>query len=72
MYLVFAGANYYPAGGWADFKSSHSSLDDAKCSIEVRGHESNGVFAGPYYIAGEHCEWYQIVNARTLKIVEEA
>lgn len=29
-YLVFAGDDYYPGGGWQDFKGAYLFLDDAK------------------------------------------
>ena len=28
-FLLFAGDNYYPTGGWRDFYSAHDTLDDA-------------------------------------------
>jgi hypothetical protein len=28
-YVVFAGSNFYPRGGWDDFQSSHDSLEEA-------------------------------------------
>ena len=34
-YLLFAGTNYYPAGGWKDFRDSYDSLAEAmKCGEE--------------------------------------
>lgn len=70
MFIVFAGDHYYPLGGWSDFNSRHTSLDDAKCSIEVIGGR-NPYDGGKFKIDGKHYDWYQIVNARTLKVVEE-
>lgn len=35
-YLVFAGYEYYPRGGWGDFVGSFDDLDEAKaCSPET-------------------------------------
>lgn len=28
-YLLFCGDNYYPNGGWADFKKDFDTLEDA-------------------------------------------
>jgi hypothetical protein len=28
-YLIFAGSNYYPSGGWDDFRGSTDTLDEA-------------------------------------------
>jgi hypothetical protein len=35
-FAVFSGDQYYPDGGWGDFKSSHDTLDEAK-SEKTRG-----------------------------------
>lgn len=29
-YLLFAGHNYYPLGGWDDFKGKFSNIEDCK------------------------------------------
>jgi hypothetical protein len=34
-YLVFAGENYYAAGGWWDFRGSFDDLEEAR--LEVKG-----------------------------------
>ena len=28
-FVVFSGDQYYPDGGWSDFKSSHDTLNEA-------------------------------------------
>jgi len=33
-YLVFAGRNYYPYGGWEDFKGIFNTIEDAQKSFE--------------------------------------
>lgn len=30
MFLVFAGQNYYPLGGWDDYQGSFDSIESAK------------------------------------------
>jgi hypothetical protein len=29
-YLVFFGDNYYPCGGWSDFKGSFDTIEEAR------------------------------------------
>ena len=29
-YIVFSGPEYYPSGGWGDFRQSFDTLDEAK------------------------------------------
>jgi cellobiose phosphorylase len=29
-YIVFSGDNYYPIGGWEDFKDSFNTLEEAR------------------------------------------
>jgi hypothetical protein len=29
MFLLFAGDNYYPSGGWKDYRGSYASEEDA-------------------------------------------
>ena len=61
-YLVFAGFNYYPSGGWDDFVDAFSTLEEAQASAiscQSRG-ESGGSF-----------DWVQIVDCETRdKIIE--
>ena len=32
-FLLFAGYDYYPTGGWADFMSSHETVEDAVIAV---------------------------------------
>jgi hypothetical protein len=34
-YLLFAGCQYYPSGGWDDFKGSFDTIDEAKEQIKI-------------------------------------
>jgi hypothetical protein len=36
-YLVFAFADYYPGGGWADFEQAFISFNDAKAFALTKG-----------------------------------
>jgi hypothetical protein len=57
-YLVFAGANYYPSGGWNDYKESFTELHDAvahaECKIGARG------------------DWSHVVDLETMEVVHRA
>jgi hypothetical protein len=56
MLLVFTGEEYYPGGGWSDFQGTADSIDAARAKVEsVMGND----------------DWYHIVDASSLKIVEE-
>lgn len=35
-FLVFAGSNYYPCGGWSDFVGAYDSLEEARAAAEER------------------------------------
>ena len=54
MFLVFAGMEYYPSGGWEDFIGTADSLEAARVVAET---QSDG---------GD--DWYHIVS--DMKIVE--
>jgi hypothetical protein len=36
MYLLFAGANYYPAGGWDDFRGQFATVKAAVAAVDAR------------------------------------
>lgn len=55
-FLVFMGSEYYPCGGWLDFKGDFASIDEAKSFI----------------LNGENdwaLNWAQIFDTETRKIV---
>lgn len=35
MFLVFAGYNYYPSGGWEDFVEAFDTFEEAYAAAEV-------------------------------------
>lgn len=50
-YLLFAGSDYYPSGGWDDFRGSFKTIEEAKAAAaEIKSYGSN-VY-----------DWYQIVD----------
>jgi hypothetical protein len=58
-FLVFAGDNYYPCGGWQDFVSGHDSLESARAVTDFRYTE--------HWREGEHqygglLAWVHIVD----------
>lgn len=59
-YLLFAGHNYYPLGGFNDFHDSFKSIDSAK-----KWFGSNHSKISDSYVA----HWGQVVDRKTLKIV---
>ncbi len=50
--LLFAGADYYPTGGWGDYQGSFATeLEATRAAAKVS------------------CDWWQIVDLRTLTVV---
>lgn len=56
MYLIFAGDNYYPRGGFGDFIGRADTLEDAMAAARAGG--EYGSF-----------DWWHIVDSRTMQIV---
>lgn len=55
-YLVFAGDQYYPSGGWNDFKGSYLTQEDAWDAL-VQLFATSG------------CDWCHVVDAVSGKVV---
>lgn len=34
-YIVFAGSDYYPGGGWGDFRGDFDTLEEARALIKT-------------------------------------
>lgn len=59
MYLVFAGENYYPLGGWKDFKGCSEDIDKAVAIKDLA-------------VLDTYCkDWWQIVDSDTCEVVAE-
>jgi hypothetical protein len=58
-YLVFAGAHYYPAGGWDDFIGAYNTIEEAR-EAAAKATELSWV------------NWWQIVNIRSYTVVESS
>jgi len=58
-YALFAGDDYYPAGGWSDFSGSYASFEEA-------------VDAGRAHLAAGYggC-WYHVVDLSVGSVVAE-
>ena len=57
-FLLFAGEEYYPSGGWYDFRGAFDTVEEAKLAVfKLRGCE-NGY-------------WSQIIDTETMKEVDE-
>jgi hypothetical protein len=52
-YLLFAGATFYPSGGWEDFRGTYATI--------LAAMESAANI--------DSVDWWHIVNAETLEIV---
>ena len=57
-FLVFAGNNYYPGGGWTDFRKDADTIEAARELAEVRG------------VYGTS-DWVHVVDTQTGEIVWE-
>lgn len=56
-YLVFSGYDFYPSGGFEDFKGSFEDFESAvKFALEVKG--------------GAH-DWFQVVDGVTGEIIQQ-
>lgn len=69
-YLVFAGPDYYPHGGWEEFKSSHSDKQSAKHFIyqlflKALKNQKSGQDDG-YGV-----DWAQVVDSKHEKLIKE-
>jgi len=57
MFALFAGENYYPAGGWQDLVGVFPTLEEAQAALQGLDEYSR--------------EWYQIVDLAKGEMVEE-
>lgn len=55
-YLLFVGDNYYPEGGWNDFRGAFDSIDDAI----------------NYVLGLLNRDWWHIVDTHTIQIVRHS
>jgi len=51
QFLLFAGANYYPAGGWDDYIDSFDSVEDAKAHVDAQ--------------ASMRFDWWHVIDMTT-------
>lgn len=67
-YLLFAGNNYYPGGGFSDYQGDFDSINDAI------SHFKAGYFAewdeGRDY--RKFWDWYQVVRRVDMKLVTDS
>lgn len=61
-YLLFAGDQYYPRGGWDDFVMDSDDLEELQKEGSKRGEWK--------YCTTSIYEWYQIVDRDTKKVIE--
>lgn len=60
-FLIFAGSNYYPSGGWNDFQGSEDTLLHALRFAANVACTSSGM-----------CDWWHVVDTTTNEIVEHS
>lgn len=60
-YLLFAGENYYPGGGWCDHRGSFDSAEEA-CQAGGAIHNKR-VDGGPWI------DWWHVIDLLTGKCV---
>ena len=56
-YLVFAGPDYYPAGGWGDFIGNFESKEDALKAAKLDGSNLR--------------DWSQVIDTETMSEIFE-
>jgi hypothetical protein len=57
-FLLFAGSNYYPSGGWFDFRGSFDSI-------------AEGVTFTEEITFSKRFDWYHIIDSVTGEFVRE-
>lgn len=58
-FLLFAGPNYYPSGGWEDFIGAFDTQQEAQAEYDTRSKKKSSDY-----------HWYQIVDLTMLKECE--
>ena len=58
-YLLFAGMDYYPSGGWDDYLGDFITISECLSHLKE---EKNRCW--------DPLEWHHIVDTKTMKIVE--
>lgn len=59
-FLLFAGDEYYPLGGWRDFAKSADSAEELMIEVEKLSVECDGGFF-----------WFQIIDSETGEELDE-
>ena len=61
MYFLFAGENYYPAGGMSDLVGTFDTFEDARAAVESPAVDEDGY--APRY------DWYHIARVIDRRLV---
>ena len=72
--FLFAGSNYYPAGGWKDFKGSFDSVDLAKKHVAEHLQRYNDWMDGDVVYSDDliiSWDWYDITDNDMNLIVKD-
>lgn len=67
-YALFAGNQYYPAGGWSDYRGAFDTMDEAR--EKARAYNTDQSDAYPADSASGEWEWWQIVDLNQGEVVE--
>ena len=57
-FALFAGSNYYPSGGWADFEGSFDSVEEAQKFVFSHDDEHRARYGTPFPLY----DWAQAVD----------
>ena len=60
-YCVFAGADYYPSGGWHDFRASRDTLEEAVQAAEALMEDE--------FL---QCSWYHVFDMDQRRVVAKS
>lgn len=70
-YLVFAGEDFYPAGGWHDCLGGFDSVEIARSAIRGEAGGPSPCIRPGYHKWYGDGRWYHIVDTETGKIVQK-
>ena len=65
-YLLFAGEEYYPTGGWYDYRAGYPTLDEARAAGEdLLDRKIDPPYSSTF-------EWFHVADCETGRIVAQA
>lgn len=66
-YVLFAYDNYYPVGGWNDYKDSFNEISEAKKVIQctIKGRNTSGNLTSVYIYNKKKYNNYELIDFQT-------